>query len=211
MPETDRLSQCLDWIELEFVEREATPPALMELGIQLHLAGLSLSKTISILENHGIERCRSTVHNWVQKADVEPAAGRAPDQVAIDETVIEIDGERHWLFAAIDPSSNRFLHVRLFTTRTIVLTEHFVSQLREKHTVDDATFLVDGAPWLQTALHRIGLEFRHETNGDRNSVERVFKEVKRRTNQFANHFRHASVESAENWLQAFATAWNQLI
>ena len=38
MSENDRLSGCLDEINLEFVEREATPPLLMKLSIQLHLA-----------------------------------------------------------------------------------------------------------------------------------------------------------------------------
>ena len=45
-----RLNRYLDEIGLGFVEREATPRLLMKLGIQLHLAGLSLSNTISILE-----------------------------------------------------------------------------------------------------------------------------------------------------------------
>ena len=49
MPENDRLNGCLDEITLEFVEREATPRLLMKLSIQLHLAGLSLSNTVSIL------------------------------------------------------------------------------------------------------------------------------------------------------------------
>ena len=50
MPENDRLSGCLDGMNLEFVEREATPKLLMKLSIQLHLAGLSLSNTVSFLE-----------------------------------------------------------------------------------------------------------------------------------------------------------------
>lgn len=44
----------------------------MELGIQLHLRGLSLSNTVAILDKFGIDRCRTTAHNWVQKADLEP-------------------------------------------------------------------------------------------------------------------------------------------
>jgi transposase-like protein len=32
----------------------------------------------------------------------------------------------------------------------------FLSELREKHRVDDVTFLIDGAPWLQAAYHRHG-------------------------------------------------------
>lgn len=49
MPEIDRLNGYLDEINLEFVEREATPRLLMKLSIQLHLAGLSLSNTVSVL------------------------------------------------------------------------------------------------------------------------------------------------------------------
>ena len=40
MPKNDRLSGCLDEINLDIVEREATPRLLMKLSIQLHLAGL---------------------------------------------------------------------------------------------------------------------------------------------------------------------------
>jgi transposase-like protein len=211
MLEIARLSGDTGCFELGFVEREATPEPAMKLGIRLHLAGLSLSNTISILEILGVERCRSTVHNWVQKADLQPTDGADPDHVAVDETVIQLNDERHWLYAAVDPATNRLLHVRLFPMRTLALTEMFLSELREKHLVDDATFLVDGAPWLQAACHRHGLRFQHVTHGNRNAVERVFREIKRRTNQFSNTFSHAEADTVENWLQAFAFVWNQLI
>ena len=63
MPKNARLAGCLDQIDLDFVEREATLRLLMKLSIQLHLAGLSLSNTVSVLEIFGVERARSTVHN----------------------------------------------------------------------------------------------------------------------------------------------------
>jgi transposase-like protein len=211
MLEIDRLNGGSDRFELGFVERESTPEPAMKLGIRLHLAGLSLSNTISILDNLGVKRCRSTVHNWVQKADLQPTDGADPDHVAVDETVIQLNDERYWLYAAVDPDTNHLLHVRLYSTRTQALSEMFLSELREKHLVDDATFLVDGAPWLQAACHRLGLRFQHVTHGNRNAVERVFREVKRRTNQFSNTFSHVEPSTAENWLQAFAFAWNQLI
>ncbi|ELY85781.1 IS240-type transposase (ISH102) [Natrinema altunense JCM 12890] len=93
MPENDRLNGCLDEINLEFVEQEATPRLLMKLSIQLHLAGLSLSNTVSVLEVFGVKRARSTVHNWVHKADLQPESGRGPDHVAVDETVIRLNDE----------------------------------------------------------------------------------------------------------------------
>ncbi len=42
------------------------------------------------------------------------------------------------------------------------LTERFLRELTEKHDVEDAVFLVDGAQHLQTALRRYGLRFRYE-------------------------------------------------
>lgn len=45
---------CIDQIELEVVEREATPKCLMKFRIQLQLARLSLLNTISILEIFGV-------------------------------------------------------------------------------------------------------------------------------------------------------------
>jgi len=68
MHEIDRLSDSTDWIDLDFVERERTPKQIIEVGIQLHLAGLSLSNTKQYLERVGVERSRTAIHNWVQKA-----------------------------------------------------------------------------------------------------------------------------------------------
>jgi len=57
MPENDRLNDCLNEIDLGFVKREMTPKLMVKLSIQLHLAGLSLSDTVSILEIFGV--CRA--------------------------------------------------------------------------------------------------------------------------------------------------------
>ncbi len=54
MPEITRLSGSIAQFNLDFIEREATPRFLMKLGIQVHLAGLSLSNIVSILDIFGI-------------------------------------------------------------------------------------------------------------------------------------------------------------
>lgn len=205
-----RLSGRSDWIDLEFVERERTPPRLMELGIRLHLSGLSLSNTVTELEKFGVLRSRKAVHDWVNKADLQPTAGRNPNHVALDETVIRINDQQYWLYAAVDPETNHLLHVRLFSTTTTALTQIFLHELCEKHRVGDAVFLVDGAKHLQTALTRAGLRFQYERHGNRNAVERVFREVKRRTSSFSNCFSHVEPATAESWLQAFAVWHNSL-
>jgi putative transposase len=97
MPEIARLTGANGWLELDFLKRERTPRRLMTLGIRLHLAGLSLSNTVSELENFGVQRSRKAVHDWIQKADLQPASGACPNHVALDETVIRINDEQYWL------------------------------------------------------------------------------------------------------------------
>jgi putative transposase len=204
MPEISRLSGNRDWIDLDFVERERTPEPAMKIGIQSHVAGLSLSNTVELLEALGIQRSRKAIHDWVQKADLQPEAGKSPNQIALDETVIRINDQQFWLYAAADPQSNDLLHVRLFTTTTTALTEIFLRELRQKHDVETAEFLVDNAKHLQTALSRAGLRFQMCRHGNRNAVERMFRELKRRTSSFSNCFSHVKPKTAENWLQSFA-------
>ncbi|AJF24443.1 transposase [Haloarcula sp. CBA1115] len=204
MAEISRLSGHREWIDLDFVERERTPKPAMALGIQAHVAGLSLSNTVDLLDSLGVQRSRKAVHDWVQKADLQPESGKEPNQVALDETVIRINDQQFWLYAAADPQSNELLHVRLFATTTTILTEVFLRELRQKHDVETAVFLVDGAQHLQTALQRAGLRFQMCRHGNRNAVERIFRELKRRTSSFSNCFSHVEPKTAENWLQSFA-------
>ena len=204
MPEIARLTDHRDWIDLDFVERERTPEPAMAIGIQSHVAGLSLSNTVELLDALGVDRSRKAVHDWVQKADLQPESGRSPNQVALDETVIRINDQQFWLYAAADPQTNDLLHVRLFSTTTTSLTEIFLRELREKHDIETAVFLVDGAQHLQTALQRAGLRFQIRRHGNRNAVERIFRELKRLTSSFSNCFSHVEPETAESWLQTFA-------
>jgi len=90
----------------------------MKLSIQLHLSGISLSNTVRALEVFGVQRARSTVHNWVHKANLQPNSGKNPDHVAVDETVIRLNDERYWLYAAVDPETNELLHTSLSRLQT---------------------------------------------------------------------------------------------
>jgi putative transposase len=211
MAKNARLRKDIDAIELGFMEREATPKFAMKLGIQMHLAGLSLSNTVSVLESLGVERVRSTVHNWVHKADLQPDDDREPNQVAVDETMIRLNGRWYWLYMAVDPDTNDVLHTKLQPTRNNHTAEKFMLELIEKHNLDESLFLVDGLPSLHQACRYHSLRFRVTKHGNRNSVERVFREVKRRTKAFSNSFSNAHTQTADDWLKSFAFAWNMLI
>ncbi|PGF13838.1 IS6 family transposase [Natrinema sp. CBA1119] len=166
---------------------------------------------MSVLEVFGVERARATVHNWVHKANLQPEDGQSPDHVAVDETVILLNDEQYWLYAAVDPQTNELLHTKLRPTITKVLAHSFLTELSEKHDVDDAVFLVDGSHSLQDACHRYGFDFRYEKHGNRNAFEHVFREVKQRTICFPNCFSNTETETADDWLKSFNFAWNQLI
>jgi len=160
MPEISRLSGHREWIDLDFVERERTPEPAMALGIQSHVAGFSLSNTVDLLDALGVERSRKAIHDWVQKADLQPESGQSPNQIALDETVIRINDQQFWLYAAADPETNDVLHVRLFSTTTKALTEIFLRKLQQKHDVETAVFLVDGAHTSKPRSNELGSDFR---------------------------------------------------
>ena len=107
MAEFDRLSRDTEWIDLSFVERERTPSEIIAKRTRHHMAALSLSNTVVLHEDWGIQRSRRAIHNWVQKADLQPAAGASPDHGAVDQKMIRLNDEQYWLYTAVDSETNR--------------------------------------------------------------------------------------------------------
>jgi len=85
-----------------------------------------------------------------------------------------------------------------------VIAHAFFGEIREKHDVDDAVFLIDESHSLKHACRHHGLDFRYEKHGNRNSVERDFRNVKRRTTSFSNCFSNSAADTAGDWLRSFA-------
>ena len=79
-------------------------------------------------------------------------------------------------------------------------------ELHEEHDVEHAVFLIDGSHSLKDACRRHSLAFRYERHGNRNSVERVFREIKRRTTSFSNCFSNAEAKTADDWIRSFSFA-----
>ena len=50
MAEIERLSKCIEWIDLSFVERKRTPEWAIRMGIRCHLAGMSTRDASQFLE-----------------------------------------------------------------------------------------------------------------------------------------------------------------
>lgn len=80
-----------------------------------------------------------------------------PVRVAVDEKQIQLEEEQKvWLYAAIDVETKVVLHVKLSESRGTDPAAEFLRELKEKHRVTNAEFLVDGMGHL-IALARTSL------------------------------------------------------
>ena len=198
MLDLERLSDSITWIDLSFVERRRTPDRAIQVGIRCHLAGMSLRDASQFLDELGVQRSHVAVHEWVHKANLQPISTVTADQLAVDEKMIHLNGQDHWLYGAVDPQTNEILHVSLFPTTTKQTTRWFLDELHRRYQLDDVLFLVDDADYLGPVLAEDGYRFQVISHRNRNAIERVFREVERRTSSFANSFGHVTLETAES-------------
>ncbi|WP_153554661.1 IS6 family transposase [Halomicrobium sp. LC1Hm] len=221
----DLLREMLNEDSQDVWENERTPTPVRRFGVRLHTAGLSIGETVAILELLGVDRSHGAVWNWVHtlsEAQSDPptftrANSRAahqiasdlrttePSRVAVDEKQIEVDGEKKWLYAAIDTNSKLLLEIDVFSRRGTDPTAAFLHRLTEKHDLADTEFLVDASGYL-TALAR------HELSGrldyrTRNHIEKWFQTVTMRIDRFHAYWR-GSQSSVRRWLQRFRHHYN---
>jgi len=136
-----------------------------------------------------VDRSHGAIWNWTRtlaEAQADPPTAE-PSQVAVNETQIEVDGEKKWLCAAIDIDSRLLFDIEMFSHRGVspaAFTRAKLSlvnqnakrsddgvppSLIEKHDISNTEFLTDAAGYL-TALARLNL--RSELNYiERNSIE----------------------------------------
>jgi recombinational DNA repair ATPase RecF len=71
-------------------------------------------------------------------------------------------------------------------------------------------FVVDRGPWYSWAFQELGLEYYHETFGDRSRVERFFGSLKRRTRVFFNNInaRRSRIASLDRMMNIFFVYYN---
>jgi putative transposase len=100
-------------------ENERTPTPVRVFRVRLHSMGLSLREIVAVFEWLDVDRSHGAVWNWTRKlseAQEDPPTA-SPSRVAVDEKQIEVDGEKKWLYAAIDTDSKLLLEVEVFSRR----------------------------------------------------------------------------------------------
>ena len=83
MPEFDRLSGCIEWIDLSLVERRRTPEWAIQVGIRCRLAGMSTRDASQFLDELGAQCSHVAIYNWVHKADLQPVSTVSADQLTL--------------------------------------------------------------------------------------------------------------------------------
>jgi putative transposase len=192
----------------EVWENERTPTPVRVFGVRLHSMGLSLREIVAVFTWLGVDRSHGAIWNWthtLSEAQADPPTAE-PSRVAVDEKQIEVDGEKKWLYAAIDTDSKLLLEVDVFSRRGTDPAAAFLHRLTEKHEVSDTEFLVDGSGYL-TALARHELSG-HLNSSTRNHIEKWFQTVVMRIDRFHSFWR-GSPASARRWLRRFRYHYNR--
>ena len=81
--------------------------------------------------------------------------------IAIDETIVN-NGEKYYIYAAIDVERNELILMRVYPSRNYLTTKIFILEVL-KYCENKPKFIVDKAPWLIKVLESLGLEYEHET------------------------------------------------
>jgi len=138
----DLLRETMELPENEVWENERTPTPVRVFGVRLHSMGLSVREVPAVLELLGVDRSHGAVWNWTDdlaEAQADPPTAE-PSRVAVDEKQIEVDGEKKWLYAAIDTDSKLLLDIDVYSRRETDPAAAFLHRLTEKHDVSEAVF-----------------------------------------------------------------------
>jgi putative transposase len=109
--------------------------------------------------------------------------------VAVDETVLKVNGQICYLWAAIDVDTDEVLAVYASRGRGIPTAIKFLRKVLDS-CVGKPVIVVDRGPWYRWALDRLGITYFHEALGERNRIERWFREVKDRTKRILQQHKH---------------------
>ncbi|ELY25837.1 transposase [Natrialba magadii ATCC 43099] len=169
--------------------------------------GLSVREVVVVLELLGIDRSHGAIWNWTHKlSEVQSDPPTAqPSRVAVDEKQIEVDGEKKWLYTAIDTESKLLLEIDVYSRRGTDPAAAFLHRLTEKHDLNESEFLVDAGGYLiALARHDLSGQLNYS---ERNHVEKWFQTVSMRIDRFHSFWRD-SPTSARRWLRRFRHHYN---
>jgi transposase-like protein len=175
-------------------------------SVILFTAGLSLRDLSERLCLTGASR--ESVRIWVHRfSSLFRPSRRVRRLVAVDDTVLKVNGQTCYLWAAIDVDTNEILALYASRGRGIPNAIKFLKMVL-RSCDGKPIVVVDRGPWYRWALERLGITYFHETFGNRNRIERLFRELKERTKRFYNNVNSKNLKSIEDIAMAVAIVHN---
>jgi len=114
---------------------------------------------------------------------------------------------RAYIWSALDVDSGEILAIYTSWSRSMIVAMKFVRMVLDR-CLNKPLIIVDRCPWCRWALDRLGLEYRYERFGLRNTVERLFRYLKERTERFYNNINTWRIQSVEDYAKTIATIRN---
>ena len=152
--------------EQEVFSREDTPTERRVLAAFLYHAGLSYRRIEPF-----VERSYEAIWQWFHRLKhlFEPDC-RDRQEIAVDETEIEVDGEDLYVWAAVDCDTLEVLYVDFSPNRSSLNALLF---LKEVLTACRGRPLVraDRGPWYDWPLELLEWEYERETWGNRSLID----------------------------------------
>jgi transposase-like protein len=175
-------------------------------SVILFIAGLSLR---DVSERFCLTfASRESVRIWAHRSSsLFKPSRRVRRLVAVDETVLKVNGQICYLWAAIDVDTNEILAIYASRGRGLPNAIKFLKMVL-RSCDGKPIVVVDRGPWYRWALERLGITYFHETFDERNKIERLFRELKNRTKRFCNNVNSKTLKSIEEIATAVAIVHN---
>jgi transposase-like protein len=175
-------------------------------SVILFVAGLSLR---DVSERFCLTfASRESVRIWAHRSSsLFRPSKRVRRLAAVDETVLKINGQTCYLWAAIDVDTGEILALYASRGRGLPNAIKFLKMVL-RSCDGKPIVVVDRGPWYRWALERLGITYFHETFGNRNKIERWFRELKNRTKRFHNNVNSKTLKSIEEIATAVAIVHN---
>jgi len=192
------------WIEEKKIfVRERKSNVKRALGMLLYHAGLSYNKT-GLFVNASYE----AVRKWYRKGRKlfeQTIEAKKRKRIAIDEKEIRMNGMKVFIWAA-SFSNEKVIAVYVSYGRSYLEAMRFLKKIKRVCKGEMPRVFIDGGKWYPWALQRLGFnKYTVIKFGPRSAIERFFGNVEWRIRKFWNAFHGKySIESMQNWIEAFA-------
>jgi transposase-like protein len=94
-------------------------------------------------------------------------------KAAVDETVVKMHALRAYVWSAVDIDSGEIVAVYASQSRNLLIAMKFMRIVLDR-CLNKPMIIIDRDPWYRWALERLGLKYRRQRFGLRNTAERFF-------------------------------------